>query len=631
MVRVNGSLTLIGALYLTLTLLSARDVNLFRNAVVTLPQLETGISLELSYLFAPIVFLYLHLQTLYLMAVLVRKVRTYNLVLAQTFDGSRKANTEYTGWLSAVSLVQGMLGGNTLAANARVLTWLGIVGIPLLLLFLMDVSFLRYQAPWISAIQHVCFSADLACVWIFWRQIATDSEQSRVDGLRRLVVVVRATGRPLAIALSVGLIAILWLFAWPKSYYHEFAEVVSSGQVEIGSSHRKYGEMRIPHFNLFDDVLCKVSPWRRSCRTLEVRGAMLVRLRGHGEPTSLPGVFYDDEVEYYRGIYGLQLEGRHLRYCDLEKAHLPAARLAGADLRGAKLLRAKLYGADLSDADLRSVNFRWAMLENADLVRSNLANADMRGGHIGGANLSDADMEGADLRTTELNNAVMRGSILIGADLFRAKLDHTDLSGAQLDNAELTRATLVKANLTGARMDGANVSGAVLEGANLRRASLRGATLFRARLHDANLSWAKLDKANLRAAELGNAELSEAELNDVDLRSAVLSSANLRKAELRNAELSLADLYDANLRDADLRGASLRETDLRGADLRDSDLRDADLRDADLRGADLRGADLGDADLRGANVSGARLHGVELKGADLRGAALPLEFDFNAE
>ena len=75
MARANVSLTLIGALYLALTLLTAKDENLLRNAVVALPQLEAGISLKLSYLFGPVVFLYLHAQTLFLLAVLARKVR----------------------------------------------------------------------------------------------------------------------------------------------------------------------------------------------------------------------------------------------------------------------------------------------------------------------------------------------------------------------------------------------------------------------------------------------------------------------------------------------------------------------------------------------------------------------------
>lgn len=121
MARANVSLTLIGALYLALTLLSAKDENLLRNAVVTLPQLETGISLKQSYLFAPVVFLYLHAQTLFFLSVLARKVRTYERALARLPGADGPVRAEYRDWLSAVSLVQGLQGTGSSAAVARIL------------------------------------------------------------------------------------------------------------------------------------------------------------------------------------------------------------------------------------------------------------------------------------------------------------------------------------------------------------------------------------------------------------------------------------------------------------------------------------------------------------------------------
>lgn len=52
--RANVAPTLIASLHPALTLLSAKDESLLRNAVVTLPLLGTGIPLELSYLFGSV-------------------------------------------------------------------------------------------------------------------------------------------------------------------------------------------------------------------------------------------------------------------------------------------------------------------------------------------------------------------------------------------------------------------------------------------------------------------------------------------------------------------------------------------------------------------------------------------------
>ena len=125
MARFNVSLSLLVALYLTLTLLSTSDESLLRNAVVTLPQFEAGISLERSYLFAPIAFLYLHVQTLFLLVVLARKVYTFEKTLGIVFPNDDVSKAECRDWLSAITLVQGLQSTGNFAAAARVLTWAG--------------------------------------------------------------------------------------------------------------------------------------------------------------------------------------------------------------------------------------------------------------------------------------------------------------------------------------------------------------------------------------------------------------------------------------------------------------------------------------------------------------------------
>ena len=139
-------LLLLAALYLGLTLLSATDENLLRNSIVTLPQFQTGISLERSFLFAPPVFLLLHLYTLFLLVVLARKVRSFQTELDTVFpDHTAPEKSKFWDWLSATSFVQMYRDQSTFSRFAKLLSWSGIIAIPLLLLFLIDLSFFAFS------------------------------------------------------------------------------------------------------------------------------------------------------------------------------------------------------------------------------------------------------------------------------------------------------------------------------------------------------------------------------------------------------------------------------------------------------------------------------------------------------
>jgi len=78
MARNTVTAALVVALYLGLTLLSSSDLNVFLNGRVTIPQAGQGISVVQSYIFAPPVFLFLHVQALLLLETLARKVRVYD-------------------------------------------------------------------------------------------------------------------------------------------------------------------------------------------------------------------------------------------------------------------------------------------------------------------------------------------------------------------------------------------------------------------------------------------------------------------------------------------------------------------------------------------------------------------------
>ena len=425
MARVSVSLTLVVALYLALTLLTATDENIVQNTTVVLPQLGTGVSIKLSYFLAPPVFVYLHGQTLFLLVVLVRKIRRFEESIARLYPDDPHAAAECRDWLSAASFVQGLLGTGGFARVGRGLTWLSTTVIPLMLLLLIDVSFLRHQSIGTTLVHHLCFCTALVSVWMFWQYVrgpGTEFPWRDLFGLfhlRRyndrvgtLAVVARAVGKLTARTVPAGgVVACLFVFAWPVGFPS-------------------------PSFHVLDDVLCPLSLWNGTCRTINLRGA-------------------------------------NLKGANLWGANLTGADLRGADLHGVGLSRANLRGADLVEASLGE-----AYLREANLVEAKLSSADLRTANLVGANLQKADLRGADLGQANLKDAGLREANLLYADLTGANLKNailreTYLVGTILEKANLCKANLTDANLTGANLTGANLTGANLTGAILEHANLR--------------------------------------------------------------------------------------------------------------------------------------------------------------
>ena len=180
MARTSLSILLLVALYSVLTLVASTDQNLLLNGQVTLPQMGVSISVAQSYILAPLIFFYLHIQLLFLLSVLAGKISTFEGALKKEFPDTlppRLQNKvevkreECWEWLSAFAFVQ--LFRQTPGARrvlnivARTLIWFGIEAAPLVLLFVIDVSFVRYQSDWITWSHHCIFILDLVSVGIF--------------------------------------------------------------------------------------------------------------------------------------------------------------------------------------------------------------------------------------------------------------------------------------------------------------------------------------------------------------------------------------------------------------------------------------------------------------------------------
>ncbi len=487
MARTTLTLVLLVALYLGVTLISSTDENLLRNGQVVLPQVGVGISVVQSYLFAPPIFVFLHAQALLLLTVLARKVGRYRAVLDE--EGVPDARREeYWDWLSGFAFVQLYRTERSILHPPRMLSWLGTNVVPLGLLALVVVSFVRYQSDEITLFHKALFAIDLTLVALFnWR--AHPRRWPRLRLLRDWPGFLwrslwKGTGFTVAIV-------ILW-YSVPPDYDDEEQESPQAWEIWRSSDRAPNlpsNESQIDiwsHFtqkavNLWVDAihgknLLDAGPcewWGYGCRYLDVRRTDLVSQLAEERFPVLPKKEHDSDFKKMRRVYSrpLDLSGRNLRFARLDGVFMPQVSLIRADLSGARLARADLTNADLREAiadgvyaglvempgaNLRGARFRGAFLRSALLEGATLSGIHLQASTLDGARLSGSYIREGFLHGVTLRNATLRGADLTGSILIGANFENANLAGADLSRTSLEASYGKPKNWYLMRLPGAN-------------------------------------------------------------------------------------------------------------------------------------------------------------------------------
>ena len=337
MARTTLGLVLLVGVYLIITLLSSSDSAFIRNSTVTLPQLNIGLSIETSYALAPPVFLYLHFQLLFFLHVLKKKMDQFETLIEDTFSlTDTHLRSEVRSYLSAFSFVQLFQSENTIKYAAMFLTFVGVNIFPLLILFALDISFLRYQSSLITFSHHVWFLFDIALLWHFNRIIFfprnTGTKQSHTLPSstpairRRLISSFLHVTRLFAAITSIAMVGFLLVYAWPPAIFGEMHK--SERDLILG----KLGEPSLRAIlggkNVFDAYLCP--RWRVGCRRLVADGQVF--------SSDVSGRNFEQDIrdsdeayiDYYQKIHGIDLTERSLRYADFSLTWLIGARFQGS-------------------------------------------------------------------------------------------------------------------------------------------------------------------------------------------------------------------------------------------------------------------------------------------------------------
>ena len=545
MARATLALLLTAALYLGFTLLSSTDENLLLNAQVAVPQAGFGIALDKSYFFGPPIFLYLHVQGLFLLSVLYRKIQKFETALDQKLSGipnSYRERQEYWSLLSAFAFVQLFRRNGHFLYVSRLLAWISIEAIPLALLFAVDVSFVRYQSWWITNSHHIIVL--LALISVVWFNLQVLERRFRF----RFV-------------LEGCLVFFLFSQAQPPSFDLKSVEDDAQNKAtqENGNTREIFNKMMEEQRNriwradskkswhtMWEDIQEKgnvfdavCEQWARVCRYLNVRDLWLVSTWSADAVVHKMDESSDTNFDSIRwsSLNKLSLAGRNLHFADFRFSQLPGANLEGAQLQGANLENVNLQGANLAGAIMHGAHLLGAELQNAILLKTQLHSVNlysaklerafMAKAQLWNSNLAEAELQRAALVEAELQGADMKFAKMDGARLWRAKLIGTNLKETRLRGASLAEAELLGTNLQDAQLQGTNLENAKFIGANLEGTQLQGVDL-----HGAKIQYSFGDPKSWKLAWMRNASFNSPDENPVKLFDGLLEKLKLEPNRL---------------------------------------------------------------------------------------------------
>lgn len=663
MSRTTVSLLLGVALYLAVTMLSASDAMLFYDGQIRLPQTSVSMPIVLGYLIAPPVFLYLHLQTVFLLRVLARKIRVFEHALNAEYPLSlpaptvvKKTREDYRNLLSAFAFVQILSTGARPSRMARFLMWISMTAVPIILLLAIDLSFVRYQSEAATWSHHIVFALDLLFVVLFKREVfdrlrdlssdpcpqpAVSQKRNVVTAIPRLLawhiigddtMAFRQRALRSASTLACVLVVLfLVVMAQPpqrdddREAVWRLDDVLPSDVITDGKSSYGIGEIwerLVAGQNWIDVIPCKL--FDLACRYLRVRSTPAVRFGSVDNSDDIPDFL---------------ISNRNLRFADFRRAGLRELSIIDSDLHEAQFVEAELANVSieishLSDVDASYANFRGkfdlrrsdidgANFGNADFSNARLRNVDFSVGRsVKGAKFVGAHLEGVNFQSVDLRNIDFSGAYFErSADLSYADVKRASFNDATLRHLDLRRVIgLRTANLAGADLTSVNLgcldtADSDLDEAGPSTKNLR--TKDYATLDSDDVADATRLCADLRRVNLSGAILARARMKGADLTRADLSGANFARARLESVDLTGADLSGADLSEARLKGADLNRAELANATLTNARMEGAILTETNLSGATLTNADLENSDLSHADVVAADLKEAELDNANL--------------
>ena len=545
MARTMLSLLLVAALVLQILSFSP-DENLFRDVSVELPQIGIGISIKQSYIVAPLIFLYLHLQVLYLLSVLARKMRAFR----ELGPAARQGHFDR---LSAFVFIQ-LFRDQHIPLFPWFLFWLGVVVIPLVLLSAMDLSFVRYQSYKITIWHHIVFIIDFVfvmwSVWAVWP--STDkSRNSRADTFRvvvRRVVIQAIPIKNIRIWAAIFVIVIsvvffmLYRFVDTTMEYSDLTFLVGT-LIIFGGALIFYVEPRSDRVAYDQSIEIKMINGMMILTAVASVFMMIFLFHSVKPPHFDTETVEKDRECIWKG------DGKKDDIVTKEDAscsnYIDRFLCKSLDICRYLDLRYK-WLANTQTVDLASLITNESGDESAEYSRRwSVNNLHMADRSFRFAVFHDATLHGADFRKAKLEGADFMFAKLHSAEFPEAQLRNTKFRWSESINAVFDRSESQNADFSFSRLQGANFSGAQLQGSNFEDAKLTGAFFRNAELQDVNFKDARLYVTDFHEAELQGANFEGAILDGAESVIERSQGVNFSEEQLKGIDLGRIHGHDS--------------------------------------------------------------------------------------
>lgn len=415
-------------LYLAAASISINDEDIFRGSSFQISQLG-GVSIPIvaSFILGPIVFLLLHIQLLLRYRNLAESVCALSAELHPLNENDQARCLRLVTSVDFVRMILRWKFKKDISSFDQFTVFLTTTLLPLAVLLIVQISFVRYQNIGITGLQMTVLLVELAALTAFhyWLEGKKDVGGSRtMKGKLHHGLLVGAF--PLAVAMF-GLVYVR-------------VPAVDDAGIRFWDLPKSEQERSLPRRLVdqpLDLVLCPELEW--GCRYLRLNNRKLVGTQTRED--ALWKVVTESRAGALAAIDGLSLRGRALRYANFNGSRALKVDLVGNDLRHASFWNAAFQGASLSFAKLQSANLERAQLQEADLKYASLTGANLRDAQLQGADLESADLRGADLTGAQLVGANLNKAQLQGASLERANLRYANLQQAEFNHTAINAET----------------------------------------------------------------------------------------------------------------------------------------------------------------------------------------------
>jgi uncharacterized protein YjbI with pentapeptide repeats len=453
------------ALTLAATMIASTDEAILRDSSEVLLSLGIKAKLSTTYLVAPVIFAFMHINALLQLYLLRNRL----VGVEQEMQRQRLRPIERIRWRRLVhgfAFAQALLGSDghhdrdweerihrTLLVA---MSWLAIVAAPLTLLVTAQVSFVRYQSEPITFVHQLILLVDIALLFLFYSKIGPSLTQLSIKTM---------VGRFLSFICIVLLLWLSWSQAVPPKEDEDVQAVHGSDDDAGKPNHRSYlvpwiSKALVPALvgraNLLDRCTT-VTSWLWCRRYLDLSKRTLIN--GDAKPELLKAFTLDngEGTAMQRQMIVLDLRYRSLRF-----AKFTDAQLFSADLRNIRAAKsnwdaARLNGALLDDSDLHEGTLSKAQMQGASLV-----NANLQGANVSAANLIGANLRSSNLRATDMSESVLKGASLELAHMQAAYLNGANLQGTTMFGADLQSAILSKVRMNNTSGEVANCRGTII-------------------------------------------------------------------------------------------------------------------------------------------------------------------------